>query len=366
MVNCSSILNSLNIFLDNNISYCLNTPSSRLPIVHLDVTERCNAKCRICNLWRKEQGLVEKELKFDEIERLTKDLKRLDCLVVSLGGGEPLIRQDLFDIIRMITSYGMTVHTSTNGILLNKDTISSFKKAGLKTISVSLDSHIPEVHNDIRGLRCFNPAVDGMRLIKEIAPEIKVIINCVLNRRNINNLINIYKLALDLKVDGIKFPPIHKIAKQDDVEVKRIKDLFFDREDAPKIGERIEELIEFDKSYSLLATSYYYFRRVHYLYSRRRIRHRCFSGITTCLITSYGEVSPCYNFHNFGKVAGNVREKGFLDIWNSPEFKRIRQEVKECKYPCWDLCTEEPSLRLNIAFVLKNFKLILREMDIFS
>jgi len=356
----------ITIFMDNVVSYYFQCTPKKLPVLHYDITERCNARCRICNLWQKNAALKEKELTINEIREVVEDFRKLGGMIVSIGGGEPLIREDIFDIIAMINSCGLSAHMDTNALLLNKSRVHNLKKAGLKALSVSLDSHDPKVHNEIRGLNGFNSVINGITLIKEIAPEIKIIINCVLNKKNINNLIEMYDLSLRLKVSGLKFPPIHRMAKQNDLNLEEIKDLFFDDKDIDTIKMRMDEIIDYDRKYKILLNSSPYLRGVHYLYSKKAIIQNCFAGITTCLMMPYGEITPCYNFYNVGVVIGNIRDKRFLELWDSLIFKKARKKSRKCSQFCWDLCTKEPSLRFNFGFLLKNLSFALKEVNLFS
>lgn len=356
----------MSAFFDNSLSYNFGFTPKKLPVLHYDITERCNARCRICNLWKKSADLKEKELTINEIRGIVEDFKKLGGMIVSIGGGEPLIREDIFDIIAMINSCGLSAHIDTNALLLNKTAVHNLKKAGLKALSVSLDSHDPKIHNEIRGLDSFNSVIRGVNLMKEIAPEVRIIINCVLNKKNINTLIAMYDLALKLSINGLKFPPIHRMAKQNDLNLEEIRDLFFDDNDIDTIKMRMEEIIDYDKKYKILLNSSPYLRGVHYLYSKKAIIQNCFAGITTCLMMPYGDITPCYNLYNRGVVIGNIRDKGFLEVWNSLTFKEARKKTRKCGQFCWDLCTKEPSFRFNFVFLLKNFSFALKEADLFS
>ena len=68
---------------------------------NLQVTYRCNFTCKICDFWKTEHK-AENELSLDDVRVIGRKLNRLGSLIVSLAGGEPLIRTDLFDIISIL------------------------------------------------------------------------------------------------------------------------------------------------------------------------------------------------------------------------------------------------------------------------
>ena len=71
-----------------------------IPLINLHITERCNCRCRMCDIWN--FTACTKELSTDEITELIDDAKDMGTLIISLGGGEPLLREDIFEIIRKI------------------------------------------------------------------------------------------------------------------------------------------------------------------------------------------------------------------------------------------------------------------------
>ncbi|MDD5729513.1 MAG: radical SAM protein [Candidatus Omnitrophica bacterium] len=353
------------VFWDNMLSFHLKHTPNFLPILHLDVTERCNLKCRMCNLWKKPGNTEKNELTAAEIGRIVKEVKKSGCLIISIGGGEPVIRDDIFDIIESISASGIAAHMDTNGTLLNECNVSLLKKTGLKVLSVSLDSHIPQVHNAIRGADCFTSVIEGIKTVKRAAPAIKIIINCVINKKNVQDLKKIYQLCLDLEVDGIKFAPVLNSGKQHDLSLHEIKDLFFEPRDMEIINSNIKEVIKFDSKRHLLLNSSAYLKGTADIYAKNRIKQRCFAGITTCVIMPYGDLAPCYNLYNSGLVAGNLREKSFAELWGCAKFKEIRKRSKRCQAVCWDLCTKEPSLRFDTGVLLNNAHLVFNELNLF-
>lgn len=131
------------------IEYFIKRPFTGPIFGGLMVTYKCNMQCIMCDLWRRK---VENELSFNEIKKIVDDLSYLGVSGIALSGGEPLVRKDIFDIIKYIKSKKIPVAMSTNGLLLaKKETTDILFESGIDSIALSLDSVNPELHNRLRG-----------------------------------------------------------------------------------------------------------------------------------------------------------------------------------------------------------------------
>ena len=97
----------------------LNSKAIQLGIplaVHLDVTWRCNERCVHCYLDHDDLG----EMTYDEIEGLLTQMAGAGVFFLTISGGEPLLRRDLFAIIRRARDLTFNVKLKTNGILIHE------------------------------------------------------------------------------------------------------------------------------------------------------------------------------------------------------------------------------------------------------
>ena len=133
-------------------------------VVQLTVTNHCQCRCRHCGVSKLRKEMPE-ELPIDRIEALYQDLRLAGCRVVDLFGGEPTLRQDLFEIIRRGKANGFFVSLETNGYVIDGSYMKGLVAAGLDQIYLSLDDYRAEVHDEIRGRRgCFERAVRALEL----------------------------------------------------------------------------------------------------------------------------------------------------------------------------------------------------------
>ena len=114
------------------------------------VTYRCNFRCEFCGYWRDEMGKMP-ELTVEQFDIGARKLAQFGTLMVSLAGGEPLLREDLPDIIRSVGRYHFPFMT-TNGWLVNERSAAEIMQAGIWGVSVSIDYATPEKHDARRGV----------------------------------------------------------------------------------------------------------------------------------------------------------------------------------------------------------------------
>jgi len=127
------------------------TWTSRFPVwCGWQVTYRCNYRCRFCHYWHDPLGRAD-EPTVEQYAQGAAKLARLGTLLVSLAGGEPLLRTDLMDIVRAIGQYHFPLVT-TNGWFITPRIADELMAAGVWGVSVSIDYASAETHDKRRGM----------------------------------------------------------------------------------------------------------------------------------------------------------------------------------------------------------------------
>jgi len=140
------------------------------------------------------------ELELDRILSIISELNEAGTRFISFTGGEPLLREDLGEIINKATSFGIRVYVNSNGKLV-PDRIDILKNASL--IKISLDG--PKLINDrIRGKGNFDEAIKALDLLKKTGVNVEI--NAVISKVNINHISEIINIAKGLNV-GVSFQP---------------------------------------------------------------------------------------------------------------------------------------------------------------
>ena len=160
------------------------------------VTYRCNYRCAMCNYWRDTpESRVEPTL--DDFRLGSRKLSRLGSLFISLAGGEPLLRQDILDIVEIVSKYHFTFLT-TNGGAVDAAMARDLYRAGLWGASVSIDYASPEKHDRRRGKRgAFVQALAALENLSRAraAPHQRINLMVTLMHDNLNDVEPLLKLA---------------------------------------------------------------------------------------------------------------------------------------------------------------------------
>ncbi len=113
------------------------------------VTYRCNLRCRFCNYWQ-HPSRPEDELSLEGFREGSKRLAELGAILISLAGGEPLVRPDIVDIVEAVGQYHFPFIT-TNGWAADEKLAREIYRAGCWGVSVSLDYTEAAQHDAARG-----------------------------------------------------------------------------------------------------------------------------------------------------------------------------------------------------------------------
>ncbi len=120
-----------------------------IPIsVHLDITYRCNERCVHCYLDHDDHG----EMSTEEIKNILDQLCDAGVLLLTLSGGEVLMRRDFFEIVEYARRLQFNVKIKTNGVMIKTAEAQRMRQLGIEQIQISVYSHRPEVHDAITKL----------------------------------------------------------------------------------------------------------------------------------------------------------------------------------------------------------------------
>lgn len=169
------------------------------------ITNRCNYRCTHCY----QTDYSDSEISLNDFITIANNIfntitswgKNVD---ISLTGGEPFVRKDLFDILLFLnSSYSVkNIDILCNGTLINSKIIQFLKNIDkLKYIQVSLDGSTPLTHDKIRGNNAFNKALEGIRLLVKNGFRTKIMFT--LQRSNMHEVPSLIDLALNENIDGL-------------------------------------------------------------------------------------------------------------------------------------------------------------------
>ena len=118
----------------------------------------------------------------EEYRRVMREAAALGCRHVHFTGGEPLLREDITELLREASGLGLEMRLQTNGMLLTEEKAEELREAGLTSIMISLDSDRPEEHDAVRGAGTWEKAVTAVQAAQ--AAGLSVRVNSVLTQKN--------------------------------------------------------------------------------------------------------------------------------------------------------------------------------------
>lgn len=156
-----------------------------LRYVDLAIDYKCNLKCKHCfarDFLQKSPG---RELTLQEYEKLAKEAMELGAYSFDFQGGEPFLFFDkLIEIIKVFKPKENLISVTTNGTFPDKEKLMLLKKIGVDHLIISIDSFVPEIHDNFRGVSgVFEKAMTTLKLAREVG--LNVIINTVVSHENI-------------------------------------------------------------------------------------------------------------------------------------------------------------------------------------
>jgi 12,18-didecarboxysiroheme deacetylase len=307
---------------DRSPSHLLQFTQDKKPIVVWNSTKACNLRCIHCYYTARAQA-DPNEMSTSEAKTMIDDLAAFGAPVLLFSGGEPLMRDDLYELGAYAVARGLRTVISTNGTLIDRHAAVRIKEAGFSYVGISLDG-IGATNDRFRGMTgAFDAALAGIRACTEAG--VKTGLRLTLNRHNYEDLNGIFDLLEEEQIRRACFYHLVYAGRgariqSDDLSLEETRaavDLIFDRtEDFSRRGVDIE-ILTVDNH----ADGPYLLRRVQAEQPERagevtqllRWNGGNSSGIGISDVDHLGNVhaDQFWQHHSFG----NVRERPFSEIW---------------------------------------------------
>ena len=314
------------------------------PVVIWNLIRRCNLTCKHCYSISTDIDFPG-ELSTEEVFTVMDDLKQFRVPVLILSGGEPLMRQDIFDISKRAKAMGFYVGLSSNGTLIDESNIEQIASVGYDYVGVSLDG-LRETHDHFRQRKgAFDASLHGIDLCRQHG--IKAGVRFTLTQDNSHELPALLDLVAERNIEKFYLSHLNyagrgnRHRKQDAFHqtTRRAMDLLFERcwQELQQgvVREYVTGNNDADGPYLLQWAQQHVPDQVDALRMRLQQWGGNSSGQNIANIDNLGNVHPDTFWWNHN--LGNVKETPFSQIWrhsSDPILQGLRQKPRPVTGRC--------------------------------
>ncbi len=318
-----------------------------LQMVAWEITRSCNLSCAHCRSSSTDDAYQD-ELSTEECLCLIDGIAEISRPVIILTGGEPLLRQDVFQIAKYAVDKGMRVVMGTNGTLITEEVAAKLKAVPVSRVAISIDFPTPGLQDRFRGKAgAFQAAIAGIADAQRAGVEVQI--NSTITKLNAPYLNKLLELAI--QTGAVAFHPFMLVPTGRGKELKSVElspeeyeqtlnwvydkqrelgdRIFFKPTDAPHYQRIVRQREREEKPQRLPLDKRLASRAKH---SNIDFMTRgCLAGTSFCFVSHRGIVQGC-GYLNV--EAGNIRDKSFGEIWTTSNLFRELRDQSNIKGKC--------------------------------
>jgi AdoMet-dependent heme synthase len=290
------------------------TIDSPLRMVAWELTRNCNLHCIHCRA-SATLGPYTGELNFAECCKIIDEIAGFASPTIILTGGEPLIRDDIFDIIEYGTMKGLRLVIAINGTLLDEEKANRLKNGGIKRVSLSIDGKDKETHDSFRGVNgSFESVMKAAEILRNTGLPFQV--NSTVTKLNVEDLEHIYKLTQSIGAVAWHIFLLVPVGRGQGLKGKELS--------TDKYEHVLEWLYDIEKKNELeikVTCAPHYYRIVKEKGDTPKSAG-CLAGKHFMFISHKGIAQPC----GYLEIpSGDVKKDGVKKVWEtSPVFNQLR------------------------------------------
>ena len=292
-----------------------------------EVTNACNLKCEQCHASSGKP--LTNELSTEEGKRLLDGMARIEEFrMLALGGGEPLVRPDILELVAYARSLGMEISIATNGTLLTRDMAQKLKKMGVANIAVGLNANDESIHEQItRVSGSFARSKEGIYATLEAGMNLQI--NTTVMKENRLAIPGLLDFASEVDAQIVLLYQVVPEGRGEEEMELSIREYRTMTEMVAEHQKRNRAIIE--PTCSPQYWAYLINRNGHRLSKlgmklAEALFKGCVAGSGLCYVKPDGEVWPC---PFIPLSAGNVRNQPLDKIWSESElFRCLRDREK--------------------------------------
>ncbi|MEU6355550.1 mycofactocin radical SAM maturase [Streptomyces sp. NPDC047072] len=275
-----------------------------------ELTYACNLSCAHClsSSGRRDP----RELSTAEAKAVIDELEAMQVFYVNIGGGEPTVRPDFWELLDHATSHHVGVKFSTNGVRITPEAAERLARNDYVDVQISLDGATADVNDAVRGAGSYATAIRAMENLAAAGMK-NFKLSVVCTRHNIPQM-DAFKTLADRYGAQLRLTRLRPSGRGADVwdelhplpaQQRELYDWLVAHGDTVLTGDSFFHLAAFGEALPGL--------------------NLCGAGRVVCLIDPVGDVYACPFAIHEEFFAGNVREGGFAQVWRGSElFQRLR------------------------------------------
>jgi MoaA/NifB/PqqE/SkfB family radical SAM enzyme len=309
--------------------------------VQVELTDRCNYRCPTCTKWH--QRSAEGELSTTDWKSFFNNVARMSLTRrVVFAGGEPLLRDDLAELVTHCAGLGCTTVVISNGSLLYAGKLRELDTAGLSYLMVSLNSLVASVHDESRGTEgSCDHLMSVIQAHRNPPLRLKLGIATILMAGNLDHAIDLVEFVERNGLHGILFQacvdelthhPFRAESREPRADLHPVDNPFLPA-DPGAVDALVDRLLARQRGGApiLNPPSQLKAMKAYYRDPVRFTEIECLAGVTSFLVDPYGDVRICFGLDPIANVRNHANPR---KIWTSAAASEARKKAAQCGRPC--------------------------------
>ncbi|MGB5745422.1 MAG: radical SAM protein [Desulfobacterales bacterium] len=315
----------------------------KLPkVLYIETTNRCNLRCKGCILYRGNWE-PERDISLAELIRITDQLPELERVYLH-GIGEPLLNNELADIIRHLKRRKVYVLFNSNGILLNQQRQQELIDTELDELRISLDAASSQGYEIIRNSNKFAHIIKNLKSFRLLQKQLqmaspKLSLWFLGTRDNISELPGFIALAAEIGIEEVYLQRLVYFQDNEGYGIARATKTLQDSTDGS--SNLINESREISAKLHIQFNASGLAGPLESLQGKAETSKpwsRCYRPLTLMYVTANGNVLPCcispFATVDFDSIIlGNVFENSLEEIWRGTRYANFRQQHQTAAPP---------------------------------
>jgi len=305
----------------------------------IEVSHRCMLKCKMCYDWKNKGDPAEVTIK--ELFKFISSLKDFvdGPFEINIAGGEPLLKEGIFDLIEFIANQGFSFSMTTNAYLLDKGVARRIADSGLSFIPISLDSLDEDIHDYLRGVRGVHKrAMEALGYFIDYPGKLKnLTIQTIIMGPNLDGILDLVNWVQEKQI-AVSFMAIMRpnMVPIDPRWYEKKEFTFLWPKNISKVCFVIDELIKLKQRGYKIDNPIGQLERfkLYFANPQRFVRETyCSLGDDILHINYRGDIHLCCEMDPIG----NIKKENINKVWISEKAGNIREKIRLCRRNCAEM-----------------------------